>query len=383
MENFYKSLPSFRHFKGIAEGAYYKSVPADWAVFISDVRGSTKAIAEGKYKEVNMIGAASIVVTRNVMGSLDFPFVFGGDGATLLIPPSKVEEVTQELSALKSMAMKKFNLDLRVGMIRVNQLYEAGKILEVARFELTPGRSIAMLRGDGITVAEEWIKRSGEKYEVSTNVKSESDLSGLSCRWLPIQSKHGKILSLIAYAPNHVNAIARILEEMESIFPEGIESLNPAITQAGVYKSVLACLKDEIKYHHNIRSRSFIKRTFEIVLSVFFFKYRPPFSFVSEYLQSISAHSDFRKFDNMLRMVIDCTPEQVVEVKALFARLHSEGIIYYGTFEADNSLMTCFVEALSQSNHIHFMDAENGGYAMAAEALKKQMSAITLPLDVV
>ena len=104
-------------------------------------------------------------------------------------------------------------------------------------------------------------------------------------------------------------------------------------------------------------------------------------SFIPEYLRSISAHSDFRKFDNMLRMVIDCTPQQILAVKDLFARLHSEGIIYFGTFEAENSLMTCFVESLSQGNHIHFMDAENGGYAMAAEALKKQMRAQDVPVS--
>lgn len=373
MDNFYTSLPSFQHFNGVADPAYYQPVPEDWAVFISDVKGSTKAIAAGKYKEVNMVGAASIVVTRNAMGSLDFPFVFGGDGATLLIPPSKIESVIRELSMLKALAIHNFGLELRVGMVRVKQLYEEGKNLEVARFELTPGRYLAMFRGDGMQVAEDWIKRSGEKFEVSTSPTTLSDLSGLSCRWHPIPSKNGKVLTLIVYARKNTEVFKTVLAEMEAIFPEGIESLNPANSKLASYKSVWSCLLEERKYHRNLLSRSFLKRVREIVISVGLFKYRLPYDFVPPYLQSISAHSDFRKFDNMLRMVIDCRPDQVAAVKLLFERLYKVGSVYYGTFEAEKSLMTCFVESLSQGMHIHFMDAENGGYAMAAVALKKQM----------
>jgi hypothetical protein len=36
--------------------------------------------------------------------------------------------------------------------------------------------------------------------------------------------------------------------------------------------------------------------------------------------------------------------------------------------------MTCYVDSLNEGQHIHFIDAENGGYAMAAVDLKKQMS---------
>jgi hypothetical protein len=87
----------------------------------------------------------------------------------------------------------------------------------------------------------------------------------------------------------------------------------------------------------------------------------------------MASHSDFRKFDNALRMVLDCKLERIQKVKVLLANLHREGTVYYGTFESDNSLMTCFVEGLNQGEHIHFMDGENGGYAMAAIELKKQM----------
>jgi hypothetical protein len=40
--------------------------------------------------------------------------------------------------------------------------------------------------------------------------------------------------------------------------------------------------------------------------------------------------------------------------------------------------MTCFVEGLGQGKHIHFIDAENGGYTSAAIGLKKQMKSASL-----
>jgi hypothetical protein len=35
--------------------------------------------------------------------------------------------------------------------------------------------------------------------------------------------------------------------------------------------------------------------------------------------------------------------------------------------------MTCFVEGLNQGEHIHFLDAEGGGYTTAAIQLKHQI----------
>jgi hypothetical protein len=373
MENFYTRLASFSNFSEVANAGHYHPVPEDWSIFISDVRDSTKAIQAGQYKEVNLVGAASIVVSRNAMESLDFPFVFGGDGATLLIPPEKTERVTLELSKLKALAKKNFGFDLRVGRVPVKQIYFENKQLEVAKFELTPGRSIAMMRGSGLELAEDWIKRSGEKFEVSVPSEQENDLSGLSCRWQPIPSKNGKIISLIVYARGESPVFPQLFEGLDEIFPEGFESLNPAKIHGSRYKSVFSCLIGERKFHRNLWSNSFLKRVREIFISVGLFKYKLPFSFVPPYLEAISSHSDFRKFDNMLRMVIDCKPSQIKSLKAFLEKLHQQDSIFYGLFESEKSLMTCFVENLSQGGHIHFMDAENGGYAMAALALKQQM----------
>lgn len=373
-EAFYQALPAFKSFSELTSDAHFQKVPADWCLIITDVKGSTKAIADGRYKDVNTIGAASIVVARKAMGKKDFPFVFGGDGATLLIPPQDQEQVLKELCALKKLAQTNFHIDLRVGMVKVSELYELNSTLEVAKFELTEGRHVATLRGSGVNLAEEKIKNQREQYEINLSPDNDADLTGLSCRWLPIPAKRGKILTLLISARGNDKAVYQhVLNKLESIFPEGIESLNPAISEASEYKSILQCFKDEYKYHAHKVSLSFIKRFMEIIHAVILFKYRLPIPFFRKYQASMQTHSDFRKFDNMLRMVIDCSPEKSREVKSFLEDLYLKKEIFYGWLESDNSLMTCFVEGLNQGEHIHFMDAENGGYASAAVKLKEQM----------
>ena len=84
---FYAALPDFADFAEFTDPAHYRPAPADWLVVVTDIEGSTRAIAEGRYKDVNMLAAAGIVAVLNVVGGTEIPFVFGGDGATLLVPP--------------------------------------------------------------------------------------------------------------------------------------------------------------------------------------------------------------------------------------------------------------------------------------------------------
>ena len=83
---FYSDLPDFDEFFEVANPARYQPLPGDWQVVIADIRGSTQAIEEGRYKDVNMIGAACITSVLNVTEPHQVPYVFGGDGATLAVP---------------------------------------------------------------------------------------------------------------------------------------------------------------------------------------------------------------------------------------------------------------------------------------------------------
>jgi len=56
-DDFYESLPVFRDFTQVADETCFSPLPADWMVGLADVRQSTKAIRENRYKAVNMAGA--------------------------------------------------------------------------------------------------------------------------------------------------------------------------------------------------------------------------------------------------------------------------------------------------------------------------------------
>jgi len=132
--DFYRNLEPFSRFEETADDRHYRAVPDDWVVILTDVKGSTQAIEEGRYKDVNTVGAAGIVAVYNALDSLDFPFVFGGDGATLLLDREEVPQVAVELRALSRLAWENFNLELRVGVVPVRKLRREGKTIEVARY---------------------------------------------------------------------------------------------------------------------------------------------------------------------------------------------------------------------------------------------------------
>ncbi|HUI17531.1 MAG TPA: DUF3095 family protein, partial [Alphaproteobacteria bacterium] len=81
-DGFLATVPRIARFGEILDPKLYAALPDDWIVGLSDVVGSTRAIAAGHYKKVNMAGAAVIAAVSNLLGNAPYPFVFGGDGAS-------------------------------------------------------------------------------------------------------------------------------------------------------------------------------------------------------------------------------------------------------------------------------------------------------------
>src|SRR3954469_1535829 len=83
-----KALPGFRSFARLTDAAVYAALPDGWVLGLSDIVRSTAAIAAGRYKAVNTAAAAAVIAAvANALGDEDFPFVFGGDGASIALPP--------------------------------------------------------------------------------------------------------------------------------------------------------------------------------------------------------------------------------------------------------------------------------------------------------
>ena len=94
---------------------------------------------------------------------------------------------------------------------------------------------------------------------------------------------------------------------------------------------------------------------------------------ISDYLPTMRTHADHRKFDDMLRMVLDCSKEQIADIKTYLDTEYQRGALFYGTHVSENALMTCYVTQIEPGQHIHFIDGGDGGYAMAAKQLKDQI----------
>ena len=96
---FYGSIPVFRGFGSLMDPALYSPLPDDWTVGVADIVESTKAIANQRYKAVNMAGAAVIAAVTNALDGREFPFVFGGDGASFAVSPDDLERAREALAA--------------------------------------------------------------------------------------------------------------------------------------------------------------------------------------------------------------------------------------------------------------------------------------------
>ena len=88
------------------------------------------------------------------------------------------------------------------------------------------------------------------------------------------------------------------------------------------------------------------------------------------YVQQVVENSDFRKYDDGLRMILDCTPELANELEQQLVAAAAAGIARYGLFCQDAAMMTCFTPSVLRSDHVHFIDGARGGYASAAVTLK-------------
>ena len=97
-DDFYRIAPTFRDFRLVADEFSFSPLPEDWLIGVADVEQSTKAIQDKRYKAVNMAGAAVIAAVANALGGRDFPFVFGGDGASFAVSPANAGIARQALA---------------------------------------------------------------------------------------------------------------------------------------------------------------------------------------------------------------------------------------------------------------------------------------------
>jgi hypothetical protein len=371
---FYGRIPVFRGFDRLMDPALYSALPDDWTVGVADIVESTKAIANQRYKAVNMAGAAVIAAVTNALGGREFPFVFGGDGASFAVAPADHEAARAALAATATWVKEDLDLAMRVALVPVGAVRAQGLDIRVARFGPSPNLSYAMFSGGGLGWADAAMKR-GEFAVAAAASGEQPDLSGLSCRFEEIPSTRGLILSVLVVPAKAADpkdfrkAIEEIIDLVERSPDAGrpVPAGGPEIRfpPKGVEYETLAARKGSL-----LRKRSVVLANALWAYVVMRFGIKVGNFVPKTYMQQVVENSDFRKYDDGLRMILDCTVELERELTQRLGAAAANGILRYGLHRQDAAMMTCFTPSVMRSDHVHFIDGARGGYASAASALK-------------
>ncbi|PTM98541.1 DUF3095 domain-containing protein [Mycoplana dimorpha] len=374
-DDFFGRLAGFSHFEGVAEADNYHPLPDGWALVLADIVDSTGAIEAGRYKAVNMAGASVISAVLNAIGRHDLPFVFGGDGALVAVPPSQVGPARVALSAVQRWSMEELGLDMRGAVVPVSAIRAAGQDVLVARYQASEFVAYAMFAGGGAAWAEQRMKAGLESNRIAPP-GTRPYLAGLSCRWDPVPARHGEIVSIIAVpAPGaSETAFRALIAEIVAIAGREEQAGHPLdvkTMQLGLNRvSLDAEAKAAVPKGRRLGRKVYI--TLQYVLMQVLSRFRLTLGrFDPErYRRDIVANSDFRKFDDGLKMTLDIGPDRLAEIEARLEEARVAGICRYGLYRQDSALMTCVVPTPLSRDHVHFVDGAAGGYAIAAARLK-------------
>jgi hypothetical protein len=377
-DTFYGKIPVFRGFSSLMDPALYSPLPDDWIIGVADIVESTRAIAEARYKAVNMAGASVIAAVTNALGGREFPFVFGGDGASFAVSPEDLARAREALAATATWVKEDLNLAMRVALVPVAAVRAQGFDVRVARFGPSPNLSYAMFSGGGLGWAETAMKR-GEFAVPAAPSGTQPDLTGLSCRFEEIPSARGLILSVLVVPAPGADPLAfrKLIEDVIALVERSPDAARPVPPGGPPLRWPPAGVEFEARA---TRGGPLFKRRAAVLAHTLFVYVIMRFGisvggFVPKtYVQQVVENSDFRKYDDGLRMILDCTPELEAALAQRLTAAASSGIARYGLHRQDAAMMTCFTPSALRGDHVHFIDGARGGYASAATALKAMVA---------
>jgi hypothetical protein len=398
----YRSLPASERLDAAFDGSVAGKaieIPGDWTVFLSDVVGSTKAIAEGRYKEVNTAGSLPVMAIANLIGDMNFPFVFGGDGMTAVLPPGCAEQVRAIMRDTRRMARELFAIELRTGAVPVSELRRRDAPLAVAAVRVFDRYRQAVFFGTGLDLAEEMVKgRHGTAEALESWIIPDvpgaavvADFTGFSCRWQDIPSPRGITFTLVvkpgpAVGRTDTGWAERVLRVVRSSIGDD-ETAHPLSIEGQGARGLgeAAALESSVENWSRTGLGGFFARlgtSLAVVLRItaarIVLRLRPPLKHDGQMLREIRENnrlsSDVRKFDGSLKMVASAAAAALDEMEKELASEEAGGRILYGIHRSDRAHMTCMIHTES-SGEVHFVDGADGGYALAAKMLKEKLIA--------
>ena len=383
----YDDIPFIPDFGSIFNYDYYYKPPPDWYIVITDIVNSTTAILEGKYKDVNTAGSLVAMAISNIKKDMNFPFIFGGDGMTFLIPGDILEDVNDVLVDTRKLVDELFDLKLRLGVVPVSTIYRKGYKLFVARLKVSDRYTQAIISGKGIDIAEKLIKNDDlyNPFRLRSDLpaKNKADFTGFTCRWKDIPSTRGETISFIIKIRDKYNrqtssVFNKILKVVDETF--GLETDYHPLTENNQASSVSQSFREarifskkKNGFLYNFNKFRVSMETVLVQLIVFL---RLPVKVMNKKFKDVKKdniiNSDFRKFDGSLKMVLSCKTSQRKSFEKFLEKLVDDGVINYGLHISDRALLTCLIHR-GTGEEVHFVDSADGGYALAAKKMKEQM----------
>ena len=372
---FYATVPCHSDFAQFSNPDIYAPLPEDWWVGTSDIVNSTRHVSEGRYKTVNMVAAAVISAQINAHDGAAFPFIFGGDGAAFAVPAQWKDRAEKALATVQVWAREEFEMGLRVGMVCVSDVRKAGLDVTVARFKVAEGVDYAMFSGGGLTWAEAKMKAGAHRIAEAPK-GSRPDLTGLSCRWSHMPNRNGIILSVVILPVESVSGsdfskMARsVLELISGLAGSGhpAEERGPPVQ----WPPAGAGLEAHAQRGDGSIGAAKRKALFESFIAWFLIKTGLKIGGFDarRYRRVVGNNADFRKFEDGLKMTIDCDALIEERLRILLEKGERDGVIRFGLHSQTEAMMTCIVPSILTDDHVHFVDGATGGYTAAAQAIK-------------
>lgn len=355
----------------------FQKVPSNWHVIVTDIKGSTKAVESGRHEEVNLIATGCIIAALNIARENGFtvPFFFGGDGATLIVPDAILDQVLLALNEHSKNALANFNLNLRVGSLPVEHVYEHQHELLIAKAKLNDVLNIPVIIGKGLVYAEDVIKGDEPQVEEPSTRDANLNLEGMECRWdrvkPPENTSEVVCLLLIATDTNHQASIFReVLEKIDEIYgPQ--HQRKPVSTERLKLKATFNKIATEMKAKTGgFSTRYLVKNLLLTLFGSFYFQFDKQ---GKHYINRLVELSDTLVIDGRINTVISGNTIQRVELTKVLDEMEAAGKIIYGLSISQECVMSCYVRN-RDDDHIHFIDGAGAGYTQAAVVLKRKLS---------
>ena len=339
-EAFFDTVPVFAEFEGVADVENYRPLPDDWALATADIVNSTKAIEAGRYKSVNMAGASVISSLLNTLGRRDLPFVFGGDGALVAFPASLRGKTREALAAVQAWVADELGLTMRAAIVPMTDIRAKGLDVRVARFQASDEVSYAMFAGGGSSWAEAEMKAG--RYGIDpAPTGTRPDLTGLSCRWNPIDARNGGIVSVIAVPSGSDNqgAFRQLVGDIVALAGQQDRAGHPVPLDGPGYSIPPKGLDLEAAAAAPKGRRLLPKMSIigQLMLTAIADRFGWTIGgFNAElYKRDVAQNSDFRKFDDGLKMTIDVGPDIVEKIERRLRQAEQDGICSFGMHRQD------------------------------------------------